>query len=122
MAAIHLAWLRQFNGVTYLVVYASQIPIHQETSLGSAASVITNSIQWVGGLLGIAAVTFLKRYKMISISTVVLLFLNITNGLSSLYNLPSLGFVSICIFMLICSTFLTSVAWTYNAELATPGM
>lgn len=40
ICGMHLALLRQFCGITYLVVYASQIPIHQETSLGSEAIVV----------------------------------------------------------------------------------
>lgn len=115
MCAMHLALLRQFCGVTYLVVYASQIPIHTENSLGSAGFVVENSIQMVGGMIGVPMVMNLSRYKMIVVSTVLLLFLNLSIGLGSLFGIPTLAFVSICVFMFVCSSTLTSVAWTYPA-------
>jgi MFS family permease len=122
VCAMHLAFLRQFCGVTYLVVYASEIPIHKETSLGSAAIVIENSIQLVGGLLGIPLVVNCSRYKMVTISTIMLLFLNMLIGLSSVLVISTMGFASICVFMFVCGSALTSVTWSYPAELATPGI
>lgn len=122
MCALHLAILRQFCGVTYLVVYASQIPIHTQTALGSAGFVVENSIQMIGGMIGIPMVMNLSRYKMVAVSTVLLLFLNLSIGMGSLFEISQLAFASICVFMFVCGSTLTSVTWTYPAELATPGL
>ena len=76
--------MRQFSGVTYLVVYASQIPIHQRTSIGSSAIFIENVLQMIGGLLGILFVSYFSRYYMVTISTIVLMVLSLALGVSSL--------------------------------------
>ena len=81
-----------------------------------------NSIQMIGGMIGIPMVMNLSRYKMVSVSTVLLLLLNLSIAFGSLFNIPQLGFASICVFMFVCGSTLTSVAWTYPAELATPGL
>jgi hypothetical protein len=70
--------------VTYLVVYASQIPIHQRTSIGSSAIFIENVLQMIGGLLGILFVSYFSRYYMVTISTIVLMVLSLALGVSSL--------------------------------------
>ena len=82
----------------------------------------------MGGIVGIVMVMKFPRYKMLTISTVILLVLNVCIGIASIFNQPDdafagpFGFSSICVFMFICGSCLTSVAWVYPAELATPGL
>lgn len=122
LCGLHLALLRQFCGVTYLVVYASQLPNHQETAIGSSALVVENTLQVLGGLVGIAMVTTFSRYYMVTIATIVALFCNVLLGVGSIleWSLPSL--LIICAFMFIEGSMLTSVAWFYPVEICSPRM
>lgn len=122
LCALHLALLRQFCGVTYLVVYASQIPIHTQTTLGSVGFVVENTIQMVGGMVGVPMVMYCSRYKMVVVTTALMVFLNLALALGSIFQIASLAFGFICVSMFVCSAGLTSVIWSYPSELATPGL
>ena len=121
LGAMHLAMLRQFCGVTYLVVYSRNFPLHRSFALSSSAAVIENAIQLVGGFIGVALIMKFSRYKMLTVSTIILLVLNVCIGIASIFNYKEdqfagpFGFASICVFMFICGSCLTSVAWTYPA-------
>lgn len=98
-----------------MVVYSSQIPLHDETSLGSAALVVQNTIQMVGGFFGIIMVTKFSRFYMITVSTYIAFLFNVLLGIGSILEMPVLSFVVVCLFMFTESLTLTSVAWTYPA-------
>ena len=113
--------LRQFCGVTYLVVYSRNFPLHRSFALDSSSAVIENAIQLMGGFIGVALIMKFSRYKMLTVSTIILLVLNICIGIASVFNSKgydfagSFGFATICVYMFICGSCLTSVAWTYPA-------
>lgn len=84
------------------------------------ASVVQNIIQLMGGFFGIAVITRISRYYMVTIGTYTALLFNIVLGILSFLELPVLSYVTVCLFMFVESMILTSVAWFYPAELCTP--
>ena len=84
VCGVHMALLRQLCGITFLIVYASEIPIHNESSLGKSAIVIENALQFAGGLVGIACVNRFPRYYLLSLATLAALVLNLALGIASI--------------------------------------
>lgn len=81
---------------------------------------IENALQLIGGLFGIILVSSFSRYYMITISTMVAFVFNVVLGIGSIERQPITSFVTICCFMFLEGSSLTSVIWSYSAELATP--
>jgi hypothetical protein len=77
---MHLALLRQFCGVTYIVVYAGQVMRELKSPLANLTPVIINSIQMLAGIAGIFLITIFERRSMVLLSTIVLALLNFAIG------------------------------------------
>lgn len=114
---VHFVLLRQFCGVTYIVVYAGQILRNLKHHLAIEAPVIINGVQFLSGLLGIIFVNLISRRPLVTISTFLLSILNLLIGVADLIEEPLFCIVSMILFMIPCGSCLTSVAWSYPNEL-----
>lgn len=76
----------------------------------------------IGGIIGILFVGCIPRYYLITVSTIVALALNIVLAVGSIEEESALSFGTICLFMFLEGSALTSVAWSYPSELCTPSI
>lgn len=79
-------------------------------------------LQMVGGLVGILLVNCIPRFYLITFSTFVALLMNIVLAVGSILEEPVMSFSTICVFMFLEGSSLTSVAWSYPSELCTPSI
>jgi MFS family permease len=120
LLSFHLALLRQFCGVTFIIIYARQIMNDLGSNLANETPVIVNSIQLGAGILGVFLVSRFQRRKMIIYSTLALAILIFIIGITDLLELSIPCLISMTIFMIPCGTGLNSVIWSYPSELASP--
>jgi MFS family permease len=115
----HLALLRQFCGVTFIVVYSRQLMSTTGPNLADETPVIVNSVQLASGIIGIFLVSRLPRRRMIVYSTLSLAVINLAIGIVDIFQLAVPTLVSMTIFMVPCGALFNSVLWSYPSELAT---
>jgi len=68
MTSIHLAILRHFCGMSYIIVYAGQIIASFDVADSKIAHVVINSVQLAASFMGVFLVQKISRKNLLVIS------------------------------------------------------
>lgn len=117
LTALHLGLLRQFCGMSYIVVYAGQVISRVKEVDASITPVVINLIQLVAGLAGIWIVGVFSRGALILSSSWLMGVINLIIGVSDILEEPVFCIVMMSIFMIPCAAGLNSVVYAYPSEL-----
>lgn len=115
---MNCAFIRQFCGATYVIVYSVYIFTSLKSPYTDIATLIINSVQVVAGFIGLWVVSTIKRSKLVIIGTilgaVLSFFIAVGDGIGS----SALSLAAMILYMMPTASCLQSVTWFYPYDCA----
>jgi hypothetical protein len=84
MTSIHLAVLRHFCGMSYIVVYAGQIIASFDVADSKIAPVVINSVQLAASIMGVFLVQKISRTNLLVVSCWLMGVINLIIGFADI--------------------------------------
>ena len=113
LTSLHLAVLRHFCGMSYIIVYAGPIVATFNVNDTRIAPTIINSVQLVANIIGIFLVQKFSRTTLLLVSCLLMGFINLIIGIADIEDESKLCVAMMCIFMIPCGAGLNSIVYSY---------
>ncbi len=84
LTSLHLAVLRHFCGMSYIIVYAGQIIGRFNVYDSNIAATIINSVQLAANIIGIFIVQKFSRTTILLVSCLLMGFINLIIGIADI--------------------------------------